>query len=359
MTARIEFRFRRSLGKFVLDAEGEIPARGVTALFGRSGSGKTSLLRCMAGLDRAEDAYLSVAGECWHDSRSGFFLPPHQRAIGFVFQEGTLFPHLRVSANLEYGYKRAPADERSRTLQQTIEILELESLLDRYPAQLSGGERQRVAIGRALLNLPRLLLMDEPMASLDRGHKKEILPYLEKLHIDSDIPIVYVTHDLDELTRIADHLILVDQGRLTAQGPLEQILARIDLPIARESDAGAVIRTRILSHDEEYHLTQLGFSGGELTVGWIDRPAGSDIRIRIHAKDVSLAISRPGQTSILNVLPAEIREMSVHGRGRMIVRLDVGGIPLLARITQKSQIRLALKPGMKVYAQIKSVALTL
>ena len=358
MTAEITFRFRLSLGKFALDAEGEIPARGVTAVFGRSGSGKTSLLRCLAGLERAEQAYLSVADQCWHDSRKRLFLPPHRRAIGYVFQENSLFPHLRVSTNLKYGYRRAPARHPDR-LDQVIEILGLKALLHRFPTELSGGEKQRVAIGRALLNAPRLLLMDEPMASLDREHKKEILPYLERLHTDLDIPVVYVTHDLEELTRIADYLILIDQGRLTAQGPLEQVLTQIDLPIAREANAGVVIRTRILSHDEEYHLTRLGFAGGELTVGWIDRPAGSQIRIRVQAKDVSLATELPGPTSILNILPAQISDIAVHGRGRVIVRLNVGGIPLLARITRKSQVRLELEPGMSVYAQIKSVALSL
>lgn len=359
MSDSIRFHFKLPLGGFTLDATGEIPTQGVTALFGRSGCGKTSLLRCIAGLEQAGDAFLSIADECWHDSARGFYLPPHQRAIGYVFQEGMLFPHLRVRENLNFGYRRTPPAQRTGDFDRVVQLLGLDSLLNRRPAQLSGGEKQRVAIGRALLNHPRLLLMDEPMAALDRGHKKEILPYLERLHGESNIPIIYVTHDLDELSRIADHLVLIEQGTILAAGPLTELLARVDLPIARDEEAGALFDTRIIHHDETYHLTRLVFVGGELTVGWIDRPVGETVRIRIHAKDVSLALDPPGLSSILNVLPVTVLEMAAHGRGRMIVKLDLGGTPLLARITQKSQANLDLKPGMKIYAQIKSVALTL
>lgn len=359
MNDGIDFRFRLPLGTFTLDAAARIPSRGVTALFGRSGCGKTSLLRCIAGLERAGEAYLSVAGECWHDSTNGFYLPPHRRAIGYVFQEGMLFPHLRVAENLKFGDRRTPPGQRHTNFDQVVQLLGLAPLLDRSPAQLSGGEKQRVAIGRALLNHPRLLLMDEPMAALDRGHKKEILPYLERLHEEASIPIIYVTHDLNELARIADHLVLIEQGTVLAAGPLTEMLARVDLPIARDEDAGALFDTRIIEHDETYHLTRLAFDGGELTVGWIDRPLGDNVRIRIHAKDVSLALERPGLSSILNVLPVTVLEMAAHGRGRMIVKLDLGGAILLARITQKSQANLDLKPGMRVFAQIKSVALSL
>lgn len=359
MSDGITFRFKLPLGEFTLDAAGEIPSRGVTALFGRSGCGKTSLLRCIAGLEQAGDAFLTIGGECWHDSASGFYLPPHKRAIGYVFQEGMLFPHLRVRENLHFGYRRTPARQRSGDFDRVVQLLGLGPLLDRNPAQLSGGEKQRVAIGRALLNHPRLLLMDEPMAALDRGHKKEILPYLERLHGESNIPIIYVTHDLDELARIADHLVLIEQGTILAAGPLTELLARVDLPIARDEEAGALFDTHVIHHDETYHLTRLAFAGGELTVGWIDRPVGETVRIRIHAKDVSLALDPPGVTSILNVLPVTVVEMATHGRGRMIVKLDLAGTPLLARITRKSQANLDLKPGMEIYAQIKSVALSL
>jgi len=359
MPDQLDFRFRLPLGDFLLDAEGSIPNRGVSALFGRSGCGKTSLLRCIAGLEPAAEGYLALGEECWHDSRRRHCVPTHERGIGYVFQEGMLFPHLKVRENLHFGHRRTPPHLRFSDFDQVVELLALAPLLERSPAQLSGGEKQRVAIGRALLNHPRLLLMDEPMAALDRGHKKEILPYLERLHGASPVPIIYVTHDLDELSRIADHLLLVEQGTILAAGPLNDMLSRIDLPIARDEDAGSLFDARIIRHDEEYHLSTLEFSGGELIVSWIDRPVGEEVRIRIQAKDISLALEPPGPTSILNILPATVREMAVHGRGRMIVRLDLGGAPLLARITRKSQVRLDLQPGMRVYAQIKSVALSL
>lgn len=357
MNSGIHFHFSLPLDGFDLEAEAEIPGQGVTALFGRSGSGKTSLLRCIAGLERPSSAYLRFNGRLWHDSESGLFVPPQQRGVGYVFQEGVLFPHLRVRENLMFGFKRTPREMQVESLQRVMDLLGLNDLLNRAPSQLSGGEKQRVAIGRALLNNPRLLLMDEPLASLDRGHKKEIIPYLECLHRSTNIPIIYVTHDPEELVRVADHLVLIEAGRLTAQGGLNEMMARVDLPISRDYDAGAIIAARILEHDQEFHLTLVGFDGGELTISAIDRPVGSDIRIRIHARDVSLALEPPGPTSILNILPARVMEMQAHGRGRMVIRLDIGGVPLLARITRKSQHRLGLEPGSKVYAQIKGVAL--
>ncbi len=357
MNKEIRFHFQLPLGDFDLSAEATIPGTGVTALFGRSGSGKTSLLRCIAGLESRATGRLEVNGDKWQESKQGLFVPPERRGIGYVFQEGALFPHLQVKANLLYGYKRTHRQERSEKFQRVVDLLGLAGLLKRLPAQLSGGEKQRVAIGRALLNNPRLLLMDEPLAALDRDHKREILPYLESLHRESRIPIIYVTHDLDELVRIADHLVLLEHGRILAQGALDEVLARMDLPIARDADAGAVINTTLISHDEKYHLSRLAFSGGEITVSWIDLPVGSQIRIRIHAKDVSLTLEPPGLTSILNILPGTVEAMEIHGRGRMLLRLDIGGAALLARITRKSQHHLGLEVGTKVYAQVKSVAL--
>ncbi len=353
----IKFHFHLSRGNHDLDVKAEIPARGVTAFFGRSGCGKTSLLRCIAGLEQPDIAHLEVAGEVWHDSRRGVFTPPHARSIGYVFQEGVLFPHLSVEANLRYGDRRTPSQERQLDLSEVVTLLGLMPLLDRYPRQLSGGEKQRVAIGRALLNHPRLLLMDEPLASLDRAHKKEILPYLERLHRTTQIPILYVTHDANELVRIADHLVLMEEGGLLAQGPLEEVMARIDLPLSRDDDAGAVINATVEAHDEDFYLTRLKFAGGELLVSWIDLPVGSQLRIRIHAKDVSLALEPPGPTSILNILPARVETMNTHGRGRVVIKLNMGGVPLLARVTRRSQERLELVPGKRVYAQIKGVAL--
>lgn len=359
MSVGIEFSLELERGDFRLNAEARLPGSGVTALFGVSGSGKTSLLRCIAGLEQAGRGRLAVNGELWADSAQGLFMPPHQRALGYVFQEGALFPHLSVRANLEYGWRRTPAGRRREQLDRVTEILGIGALLARYPQQLSGGEKQRVALGRALLNSPRLLLMDEPMAALDRPRKAEILPYLERLHAEAEIPVLYVTHDLDELARIADHLVLMEHGRILRQGPLGQMLSSLDLPIARDEDAGALIETTIMGHDQAYHLTRLQFSGGEILVGRIDRPAGEPLRIRIHARDVSLTLEPPGLTSILNVVEARVVDMLEQGPGRIMVRLDVQGTPLLARITRKSQERLGLAPGMAVYAQIKSVALSI
>ncbi len=355
----IEFSFELERDGFQLNAKARLPGMGITALFGASGSGKTSLLRCIAGLERAGMGRLTVNGECWQDSAKGLFIPPHQRALGYVFQEAALFPHLRVRANLEYGWRRTPKAERKGNLNHICDILGIGGLLQRYPQQLSGGERQRIALGRALLNNPRLLLMDEPMAALDRPRKAEIMPYLERLHTEADIPILYVTHDLEELARIADHLALVEKGRILKQGPLAEMFANIDLPIARDEDAGAIIKTQVTGHDDGYHLTHLHFCGGEILVSRIERAVGEPLNIRIHARDVSLALQPPGESSILNVVQAVVTEMLEQGAGRIMVRLDAGGTPLLARITHKSQSRLGLERGTPVYAQIKSVAVSI
>ncbi len=359
MSGGIEFCFELKQGDFRLSAGATLPGIGVTALFGASGSGKTSLLRCIAGLEQAGTGRLTVNGECWQDSTQGLFLPPHRRALGYVFQEAALFPHLPVRGNLEYGWRRTPAARRRGDLNRICEILGIGGLLQRYPHQLSGGERQRVALGRALLNSPRLLLMDEPMAALDRPRKAEIMPYLERLHAEADIPILYVTHDLEELARIADHLALIERGRILGQGPLAEMFARIDLPIARDEQAGAIIRTRIVRHDDTFHLTHLRFCGGEILVSRIQRPPGEPLNIRIHARDVSLALQPPGESSILNVVSAVVTDIADQGAGRIMVRLDAGGAPLLARITHKSQARLGLERGTALYAQIKSVAVNL
>ncbi len=355
----IEFSFELEQNGFQLDCKAQLPGIGVTALFGASGSGKTSLLRCIAGLEQAKKGRLTVNGECWQDSTKGLFTPPHQRALGYVFQEAALFPHLRVKANLEYGWRRTPGAKRKGNLNHICEILGIGKLLQRYPSQLSGGEKQRVALGRALLNSPQLLLMDEPMAALDRPRKAEIMPYLERLHAEADIPILYVTHDLEELARIADHLVLIEKGCILQQGPLAEMFASINLPIARDDDAGAIIKTQITRHDDEYHLTHLQFCGGEILVSHIKRAVGEPLNIRIHARDVSLALQPPGESSILNVVQAVVTEMLDQGAGRIMVRLDAGGTPLLARITHKSQSRLGLEIGTPVYAQIKSVAVTI
>ena len=357
MSSGISFYFQLLRQGFSLDTCAEIPGRGVTALFGHSGSGKTTLLRALAGLEPGIKGRLSVGEEVWLDSENGVNHPTHQRAIGYVFQDTALFPHLRVDKNLTYGWSRTRQHERHQTPEQIIGTLGLELLLKRYPHQLSGGEKQRVAIGRALLNSPRLLLMDEPMAALDRQRKLEIMPYLERLHAEAEIPILYVTHDLEELVHIADHLLLIERGRITRSGPIETLLADASLPIAQDEDAGALIKTTLTAFDKNYHLSELTFCGGKITVGAIDQPIGSEIRIRIHAKDVSLALQAQENTSVLNIVPCTVTGLSPQGQSRVIVSLDAGGTPLLSRITRKSADKLGLESGMQVYAQIKSVAL--
>lgn len=339
---------------FTLDAEFHAPAVGVTALFGVSGSGKTTLLRCIAGLERAAGT-LQINGEIWQNER--VFLPTHRRPLGYVFQEASLFPHLSVRANLEYGYRRIPIAERKIQFDQVVAWLGLEKLIARrHPSELSGGERQRVAIGRALLTSPRLLLMDEPLSALDTRSKQDILPYLQQLQLD--VPVLYVSHALDEVARLADHLVLLEQGKVIASGGLSDTLARLDLPLAHFDDAGVVIAAVVAEQDERYQLTRLDFDGGELWVGKIQQAIGSPVRARILARDVSLATVQPQGSSINNILPAQIVEIRDEGSDKVNVLLRLGGQQkLLARLTRRSRDLLALHSGMAVFAQVKSVAL--
>ncbi|THG84460.1 molybdenum ABC transporter ATP-binding protein [Pseudomonas sp. A-1] len=354
----IRARFRLDYAGFVLDVDLQLPGRGVTALFGHSGSGKTTCLRCVAGLERASVAHLEVNGELWQDSERGLFVPTHRRALGYVFQEASLFPHLSVRRNLEYGLKRIDKATQRVSWERVIELLGIGHLLERMPGRLSGGERQRVGIARALLTSPRLLLMDEPLAALDLKRKHEILPYLERLHDELDIPVLYVSHSPDEVARLADHVVLLDQGRVVAQGPLQQTLARLDLPTALGEDAGVVIEARVADHDPAYHLTRLVFPGGAVLVARRPEAVGHKLRFRVHARDVSLALSRCEDSSITNVLAATVCELAeADTPAHVLVRLDAGGTPLLARITRRSSDHLGLAPGLQLWAQIKAVAL--
>ncbi|HEY0665253.1 MAG TPA: molybdenum ABC transporter ATP-binding protein [Gallionella sp.] len=352
----IRAHFRMQRDGFALDAAFSAPPVGVTALFGPSGSGKTTLLRCIAGLERTQGS-LHVNGELWQDDTT--FMPVHRRPMGYVFQEASLFPHLSVRANLEYGLKRIAPAERKVQLDQVVEWLGLPHLIGRNdPAQLSGGERQRVAIGRALLTSPRILLMDEPLSALDTKSKQEILPYLECLHRELAIPVLYVSHALDEVARLADHLVLLEKGRVIASGALQEILARIDLPTAHFDDAGAVIEAAVGQQDETYHLTRLDFAGGHLWVGRVDQPFGTRVRVQVLARDVSIATQAPQGSSVNNILNARIEEIRDDGPDRVIVRMQVGEThTLLSRITRRSRDHLALAGGMTVFAQVKSVAL--
>lgn len=349
----IAARFRSTLGSFELDAEFSVPACGISALFGASASGKTTLLRLIAGLARAP-GFLTVAGEVWQDDRS--FVPTHHRALGYVFQEASLFPHLDVRGNLQYGWKRVPAAERRIAFDDVVDWLKLSALLAQSPQQLSGGQRQRVAIGRALLASPRLLLMDEPLSALDATSRTEILPYLEQLHRQLELPIIYVSHALDEVARLADTLLLIDAGKIIYQGPLVEGLTRLDLPLAHRDTAATVIDTTVVSHDPTFHLTQVARQGIAFELPGLHGTPGEPLRVRVAARDVSLAMSIPGQTSILNLLPARVIELADDAPGQVLVRLALEDSVLLSRITCKSAHALDLRPGMAVVAQVKSVA---
>lgn len=352
----LEARFELAMESFALDAELHLPARGVTAVFGRSGSGKTTLLRCIAGLERRARGWLRLAGDTWHDNRDGIFVPAHRRPFGFVFQDGRLFPHMRVAANLDYGLRRTGAADGGQR-RTVIELLGLGELLQRFPHQLSGGEQQRVAIGRALLTHPRLLLMDEPLASLDLQHKNDILPYLDSLHETLDIPVIYVSHAPDEVLRLADHLVLLEQGRVSAEGPLPELVARLDLPFSQSDEAAAVIPATVEHYDAAHRIAALGFDGGTLQLPRAEAPQRRQVRVLIHARDVSLALSRAEDSSILNILEATVLGYEPRGGGQVTVRLRIGAAVLLARITELSRQRLGIHEGQRVYAQIKSVAL--
>ena len=354
----LSFRFDHRRRDFHLQAAGEVPATGITALFGPSGCGKSTLLRLIAGLERCTDGEVRMDGDVWQDNRT--FLPAHTRPIGYVIQEGQLFPYLSARDNLRYGWKRAARTDKTAAgpgFDSVAGLLGLTELLDRRPDQLSGGQRQRVAIGRALLTQPRVLLLDEPLAALDTEAKRAILPYLERLHRELALPVLYVSHDSDEVARIADRMLLMEAGRIHAEGALSAMLTRSDLPLARGEQAETVLEATVSGHDADYHLTRLRFAGGELSLATqTELASGEKRRIRILARDVSLTLSPAADSSILNILPARVSDISPLNPSQALVRLDLNGTPLLAHITHKSVAALGLQPGTPVHAQIKSVA---
>lgn len=356
----IEARLQLAYADFALDVELRLPGQGVSALFGPSGSGKTSCLRCLAGLEPAARGRVEVNGEVWQDSAQGTWVPPHRRAIGYVFQEASLFAHLSVRANLEFGWRRIPKAHRRVRLEDACELLGIGALLQRQPLHLSGGERQRVGIARALLTSPKLLLMDEPLAALDSQRKAEILPYLERLHAHLEMPVVYVSHSLDEVARLADHLVLLDSGRVLASGPLAETVARLDLPTALGDDAGVVIEALVSGFDAHYQLLALTLPHSQLTVrvAHTALPIGSRLRFKVQARDISLSLDGDAPSSILNRLPVSVVGHTPAANGaHVLVSLDAAGTPLLARITRYSFDGLGLQPGKRLWAQIKSVAL--
>ncbi|MDJ0738554.1 MAG: molybdenum ABC transporter ATP-binding protein [Gammaproteobacteria bacterium] len=353
MSIEIRFNLRQRDG-FSLDASFSAPGRGVTALFGRSGSGKTTVLRCVAGLQRARGT-CRINGETWQDDAT--WRPPHRRPIGYVFQEASLFPHLTVRRNLEFGYRLAPASEHRIAIDDAIDLLGIAELLDRAPARLSGGERQRVAIARALLSAPRLLLMDEPLSALDHASKQAIFPYLEGIHNELDLPVLYVSHDPDEVARLADRMILLEAGQVRASGPIGGVMTELRLPLSHFDNASAVVNGVVSAHDETFGLTHVTCGGNRFTLPREDLAVGTRARLQIHARDVSLALNAHHDSTILNIFPAVVADTRDSGSSQMLVRLRLeDGQSLLARITRRSGVALGIREGMIVYAQAKGVA---
>lgn len=349
-------RFETGFERFQLEVDLQLPGDGVTALFGHSGCGKTTLLRCIAGL-QACSGRLSVNGDLWQDGNTS--VPVHKRPLAYVFQETSLFPHLSVNGNLDFGYRRTPAAQRRIHPQQVIDWLGLSHLLERRPERLSGGERQRVAIARALLTSPRLLLMDEPLSALDQASKRDILPYLETLRDTLDIPVVYVSHSAAEVARLADYIVMMDQGRVLAEGGLQETLARPDQPFALEHDAAVIVPAVVRERDDEWHLCRAEFEGGSLWFRDDRQPEpGSRVRLQILARDVSIALAANHDQSFQNLLPARVSDMAAEQRpGMTTVRMHAGQTAFLARITSRAVHQLGLVPGMAVCMQIKSVAI--
>ena len=353
----LEFDVRCRAGAFALDAVFTTGA-GITTLFGSSGAGKTTVLNLIAGLARPASGRIAVDGRKLYDSAARIDLPPHERRVGYVFQEGRLLPHLTVKQNLLYGRFFARRGKNLVSLEQAITLLGITHLLERRPAALSGGEKQRVAIGRALLADSQVLLLDEPLASLDAPRKAEILYYVERLRDDVRIPIVYVSHSLDEVVRLADSIVLLSEGRVLGTGPVREMMSRIELrPYLGRNEGGAVIEARVIDQDLASGLARLEFGGGTLEIPDVDALAGERVRIRVRARDVSIALSRPVGLSIRNVLAGTVVELDGEEGPSLDVRLDVGGTPLLARITRKSATELGLRPGLAVFALIKSVSI--
>jgi molybdate transport system ATP-binding protein len=354
--SRIRLKLNRA--DFALDVDLELPVQGITVLYGVSGSGKTSLLRCVAGLERTPGALVSIAGETWQEDAAGVYLPTWQRPLGYVFQEASLFEHLNVRDNLEFGLKRSKGAADASALIAAIHLLGIDALLERKTTQLSGGERQRVAIARALATQPRLLLLDEPLAALDHARRQDILPWLERLRDELKIPMLYVTHSSDEVARLADTLVVLDEGKVKACGPVTEVLAGLDIPVVLGDDAGALLSASIEARDERWQLAQLRFNGGSLWVRDTGLPLGRQVRVRVLARDISIALDKPTHTSIQNLLPCVVQAIGPDKHAsQILIQLLCGESVLLARVTSRAVNELQLVPGMQVWAQVKSVAL--
>ena len=350
----IECKIKIQLESFMLDANFSIPDRGITVVFGPSGSGKTTLLRAIAGLEKSDKGFLKIGDSVWQKGED--FLATHKRQIGYVFQDAALFDHLDVKGNLNFVVKRA-IGLKEDFIESIHNLLEIKTLLNRKTMQLSGGERQRVAIARALLTNPKILLLDEPLSALDLKRKNEILPYLDSIHNDLEIPILYVTHSQDEMSRLADHLLLIEDGNIVGSGPVNDMLTRFDMPLSHGGDAVSIIEAEVLKRDSEFNLMHLDFLGGQFIVPDNSFPVQTKVRIRVVARDVSLTKSKQVDTSILNIFPAMVQEIVNEGEAQVMVRLQIKETILLACITRKSSYKLRLEKGSEVFVQVKSVAI--
>jgi molybdate transport system ATP-binding protein len=340
---------------FHLQLDCELPASGITAVYGPSGSGKSTLLDCIAGLRKpAHGSVIRFRRQSWQQGEQ--FTPPWLRRIGYVFQDGRLFPHLNVNQNLRYALKRR-CQQDGATAEQVIHWLDLTDLLERSPESLSAGQKQRVAIGRALLSAPCLLLLDEPLANLDHAASQQCLHYLQRLEYELNLPMLYISHDIEEVSQVADHLVLLDRGRITDQGTLLDLCSRLDTRLSHEEQAAAIVTGTIARHDTDFGLTELEVEGQTLFVTHQQEAPGQQRRLRVPARDVSVCRQRPGNTSILNILPVTLEQIEANGSARVLLRLALGSQFLLARITRKSASELQLQPGDQLFAQIKSAAL--
>ncbi len=354
MTVSVDIRHRQ--GDFDVEARFEGAGR-LTALFGPSGSGKSTLINLIAGLIRPNEGRIEVDGKVLVDTKAGVYVPRHKRRIGMVFQDARLFPHMSVRSNLLYGRWFTPAAERYMEMDAIVDLLGIGALLDRKPSNLSGGEKQRVAIGRALLSSPRLLLMDEPLAALDEARKGEILPYIERLRDEMKIPIVYVSHSVAEVARLASDVVVLARGMVAASGPVTEILQRLDLlPASERGEGGSLVETVVQRHDDAFSMSVLSSAAGEIHVPRIDIAIGQPVRLRIRARDVMIATERPKGLSALNILAGRIDGIADGAGGEREVRIDCNGVSVLSRITEQSRQALALAPGLPVYAVVKTVS---
>ncbi len=357
-TDTIHAAFRGQNGGLEIDVNFTMPGVGVTALFGASGSGKTTILRAIAGLGRLEGS-LRVGDTVWQDSANGIFKAPHERQVGYVFQEASLFPHLDVAGNIKYGEKRSlRAGHMPPVFAEIVDLMKIGHLLARAPHTLSGGERQRVAIARALMRGPELLLMDEPVSALDRRGRDEVLSCLGALHQEAQIPILYVSHDSAEVARLADHLVIIEEGRIEAKGPTAELFSRLDFtPPDGRTEAGVMLKASVKDHDSGMRLTHLETGGQTLTTPLIDAEIGSDVTLRVKARDVALALKKPEAISIRNILTGTIVGIrDTADAGHVDVLVDIGGRQLRSQVTHDACQDLALEPGQAVYALVKSMS---